>query len=77
MSFIAPDERSTIDRIFSFAVVLREAGLMPYDEDEYWERPWKWTVEYDAWVGAGSPPDSNHPAWSRFLTAVEEYFATS
>ena len=73
MSFIAFIERPIIDRVYGFAEILRSASAMPPDEDEYWERPWKWTPEYDAWVGVGSP-EPGSSAWGRFLTALEELF---
>jgi hypothetical protein len=58
--------------VFDFAQILRAAGLMPSDEDEYWEKPWKWDPERQAWVAAGepSPPAPTAPqslAWRRFL----------
>ena len=79
-NFIDPGERVTIGKIFSFAVVLRAADLMPLDEDEYWERPWKWSTEYEAWTAAGKPwppedamlPNLPDLGWRRFLHLVAE-----
>jgi len=48
-------DRDVVARLFNFAVVLRAAGLMPRDEDEYFERPWKWDPEYRAWIAHGQP----------------------
>jgi hypothetical protein len=74
MSFIAPEERHVIGRVYGFAEILRSASAMPPDENEYFERPWKWTPEYEAWVGVGSPMPEN-PGWTRYLDALEELFA--
>ena len=48
-------ERGTVARVYGFMVVLRAADLSPLDEDEYWERPWKWDREYRHWIAAGRP----------------------
>lgn len=58
--------------VYTFAVVLRTAELMPEDEDEYWAKPWHWEPEHAMWVEAGSPqcPQSGAPpdlAWQRFV----------
>jgi len=74
--FVSPNERHVINRVFGFACVLRAAGLMPPDEDEYFERPWKWGREYVAWQEAGKPEipdpasDTTDLAWERFVRAV-------
>ena len=74
--FISPNERHVVNRVFGFAEVLRAAGLMPPDEDEYFERPWKWGREYKAWQGAGKPEipdpavDATDLAWERFVRSV-------
>jgi len=72
---ITVDERATVQRLFDFALVLRAAEAMSTDEDEYWERPWKWATEYRLWVEAGSPaaPETGDPvsmAWGRFMRAL-------
>lgn len=41
--------------VFEFACVLRDAGLMPCDEDEYWAKPGHWDREHQRWVDAGRP----------------------
>lgn len=74
---IAPGERDTIDRVFSFALILRAAAAMPLDEDEYFERPWKWDGEYQIWLRHGSPavPDYTEPAnlaWERFVRDLRD-----
>lgn len=70
MPFIFATERATIDKIYGFAEILREAAAMPPDENEYFERPWKWTLEYEAWAAAEKPqPDD--PGWPKFLQALE------
>ncbi|NTY62133.1 hypothetical protein [Mycolicibacterium sphagni] len=61
--------------VFAFARALRAAELMPDDEDEYWEQPWKWNREHQLWVDAGEPasPDHGAPAslaWERFSRAA-------
>ncbi|MFV8233988.1 hypothetical protein [Mycolicibacterium fortuitum] len=61
--------------VFDFAVVLRDAEVMPYDEDEYWDKPHKWDREHQLWLDAGSPscPDPGEPptlSWQRFLRSV-------
>ncbi|MDA0250742.1 MAG: hypothetical protein O2892_07785 [Actinomycetota bacterium] len=59
--------------VFDFACILRAADLMPANEDEYWEKPWKWDPEHQAWIAAGepAPPDAAGApaalAWRRFL----------
>lgn len=58
--------------VFDFARVLRAANLMPHDEDQYWEKPWKWDTVREAWIASGepSPPAPTAPpslAWRRFL----------
>ena len=62
--------------VFRFALALRGAGLMPDDEDEYWERPHKWEPEHARWVAAGGPPPPENPgapqelAWERFVRSA-------
>lgn len=61
--------------VYDFAVVLRDAEVMPDDEDEYWEKPRKWDAEHQLWIDAGSPscPDVGDPpsvGWQRFLRAL-------
>lgn len=64
--------------VFDFARILRAADLMPADEDEYWEKPWKWDPEHQAWIDAGEPAPPEHTgapaslAWRRFLRAATE-----
>lgn len=58
--------------VYTFAVVLREADLMPDDEDEYWEKPRKWDPEHRLWVELGEPrsPEPGEPtslAWEKFV----------
>lgn len=70
-------QRDVIDRVFTFALVLRAADAMPPDEDEYFERPWKWDGEYQIWQRHGSPdvPEYGKPAdlsWERFVRALSE-----
>jgi hypothetical protein len=73
--FISPTERHTIAKVFTFAEILRAADLMPHDEDEYFERPWKWGREHQAWVAAGRPrppeDDSTVGVWEEFVVAAE------
>lgn len=64
--------------VFKFALVLRDADDMPFDEDEYWEKPWHWEPVHQLWIDAGSPhcPGAGNPpslAWERFLRGVAEY----
>ncbi len=56
---VSPAERVTVARVYEFAMVLRAAGRMPDNEDEYFESPWKWDPEYQTWTecGSPSPPD--------------------
>lgn len=73
------DDREAVSRIFGFATVLREAGALAEDTDQYFERPWKWQPEYELWLQAGSPlpaePGELHPTdfdgWPTFLAALE------
>lgn len=73
---ITPDEREIVARVFLFAEVLRAADLMSPDEDEYFERPWKWQPEYAAWCRAGKPmpPEDLTPdlSWERFVRTFGE-----
>jgi len=68
-------ERPLVARLFNFALVLRAADAMPFDEDEYWERPWKWSREFRLWRAAGSPPspepgDATSLTWERFVRSL-------
>ena len=65
-------------QVFEFAVVLRDADDMPDDEDEYWEKPWRFEPVHLLWVEAGSPrcPSDGGPpslGWQRFLRSVVAY----
>lgn len=74
-ALISSQEREIVDRVFTFAVILREADLMPPDEDEYFERPWKWDREYQAWVRAGrpQPPEGTTDlSWERFVRSATQ-----
>ncbi|MBE5502472.1 hypothetical protein [Mycobacteroides abscessus] len=58
--------------VFEFATVLRDAELMPDDEDEYWEKPRKWSKAHQIWIDAnkpGPPQDNAAPSlpWERFV----------
>lgn len=73
MSELCPaSAAATVDRIAAFALVLRVAGLMPPDELEYFERPWKWQPEYEAWLAAGcpSPEHAGVPVGQRTLDSM-------
>lgn len=75
--FIRGNERDTIAKVFNFAVVLRAASAMPHDEDEYFERPWKWDREYQTWLrfDAPWPPehgDTTQNRWDAFVNAVND-----
>jgi hypothetical protein len=64
--------------VFGFAGVLRAAAVMPYNEDEYWERPQKWDREHQLWVDAEKPlsPEPGQPAslaWERFVRAATRH----
>ena len=65
--------------VYDFARILRAADLMPDDEDEYWEKPWKWDAEHQAWIAAGepAPPEQAEApaslAWRRFLRAAADH----
>lgn len=58
--------------VFEFANILREAELMPDDEDEYWEKPRKWSNAHQIWIAAHKPTppqDNTAPSlpWERFV----------
>jgi hypothetical protein len=87
-ALVAPAERVIVARIYGFAEVLRAADLMPPDEDEYFERPWKWDGEYRAWIDSGGPPVPDLIAeatgrapvslpWERFVRTCRERFAAT
>jgi len=76
---ISADEREVVARIYNFALILREAGVLPdsHVADEYFERPWKWNTEYQLWLQAGSPspPDFPHfldAEWFPFVDSLRE-----
>lgn len=84
---VTPAEREVATRLFDFAEVLRAADLMPPDEDEYFERPWKWDGEYQAWIESGSPPIPDLIAeatgrspvslpWERFVRTCRERYGS-
>jgi hypothetical protein len=52
-------------------LILRAAGAMPPNEDEYWERPWKWNDEYQAWLEQGKPDYiEDEEAFARFVDKI-------
>jgi len=71
-------EREVVGRVYEFGLVLRAAGLMPADEGEYFERPWKWQGEYESWLGAGRPWPGEAGGsladmrWDRFVTNASQ-----
>jgi hypothetical protein len=60
--------------VFAFACVLRAADLMPDDEDEFWEKPWRWDHIHLLWFQAGQPAGGGGAAaslaWERFVRAA-------
>lgn len=68
ISLASGHERETVDRLYGFALILRAACLMPDDEDGYWERPWKWDIEYRAWLRHDCPEEGD----AGFAAFVEE-----
>lgn len=69
---VAGQEAETVGRVYTFGMILRAADLLPLNEDGYWEKPWKWEPEYQAWIAAGSPEapedgDEESPAWTDFV----------
>ena len=74
---ITGDERSVVQRVFEFAQILQGANAMPLDEDEYWEKPWKWQPEYEKWLSLGQPwpPEDGNPTslmWEKFVRVVDD-----
>ena len=70
-TLITNAECATAQRLYDFMLVLRAAGAMPPDEDEYWERPWKWNTEYQAWLERGQPDYiDNEEAFARFVDEI-------
>lgn len=76
-------ERETVGRVYEFGLVLRAAGLMPADEGEYFERPWKWQPEYESWLGAGMPWPGEADGsladmrWDRFVINASQQQSTT
>ena len=81
-TLVGPHDHVVLARVFDFATILRSAGLMPPDEFDYFEKPWKWQPEYEAWLAAGcpAPPDDEvkisertlaSMRWERFVTNAE------
>lgn len=79
---VGPHDQVVLARVFDFATVLRAAGLMPPDEFDYFEKPWKWQPEYEAWLAAGCPTPPDYEVkisertlasmrWERFVTNAE------
>lgn len=63
--------------VYGFAVVLRAADLIPDDEDEYWEKPYRFDRVRELWMQAGEPvvPQSGAVvslAWERFVRSATE-----
>lgn len=60
--------------VYRFALILRAADLMPPNEDEYWERPEKWHLEWKAWQRHNHPcppeDDVTTLSWERFVVAA-------
>lgn len=52
------------DNVLEFARILHAAHYFATDVDpvqlclDYFEKPWKWTAERDAWIAAGRPVDN-------------------
>jgi len=67
------DEHHAVLRVWNFARILRAAGLMPPDENEYFERPWKWDREYSIWRSRGCPDlDGDATLFDDFAQAAEK-----
>ena len=60
----------TQDEVWSFGQILNEASVL-VDKDavfDYFEKPWKWELEYKTWHRLGRPtPDDNSEAWNKFV----------
>lgn len=51
-----PDEHRAVLRLLEFSRILRAAGLLDDDQlDYFFEKPWKWDVEYGVWHSLGRP----------------------
>ena len=79
--FISPTDRHTVGKIYRFFEILRSADLLGPDEFYYFEKPWKWGREHQAWVAAGrpNPPEDGDPtdlSWERFTKTVAALHAT-
>ena len=68
---INPSDRWVVQRVYDFFKILQAADRLPPNEEEYWDRPWKWQPEYQTWVNVGSPEEES-PAWDRFIEALRE-----
>lgn len=69
-TLITNAECATAQRLFDFLLILRAAMSSPSNEDEYWEKPWKWDREYQMWLEHGQPEPEDEAPFSRFTEQV-------
>lgn len=59
----------------AFGRVLYDAALLAdlAEVFDYFEKPYKWQVEYDAWVDMDKPTHDSDPSqWSDFIDVIDE-----
>lgn len=61
---------------YTFGRLLWTAGVLMEVEDVfyYFEKPWKWTTEHEAYVTAGRPHEDG-PGWKEWLKVLEDLAA--
>lgn len=66
------------DEVVTFARALVDANVITTVDESlyYFEKPWKWTAEHDAWAQCGKPLDGLHGReershWHGFLDALD------
>jgi len=66
------DTLDSYQELVAFAKVLTEAGHLRTATDViyFFEKPWKWRHEYDAYTAAGSP-ESLSPRWEQLWDRLD------
>ncbi len=60
------------EEVLNFARILDEAGRFGSVSDVlyYFEKPYKWTADYELWQRMGEPTSDNPKAWDDFTAAL-------
>ena len=62
--------------VVTFGGVLADIDTLTSARDVlyYFEKPWKWTPEYEAWTAHGRPLAPGEYDWAGFLAAAAEHY---